>query len=146
MLNCAVSRNLRVPSLLPILLFTPQSSQKVNFSFNGNLPAARDGPVALSVTLSVFTFNFPKGFKVKSNPLCSNRTGQPFRTFSLHIRAFSKFPVTVFSSFSRSPTLAFRFLFSLSSVEDSWEKMALIFLVASRANISTVKSKSVCED
>lgn len=118
----------------------------VGFSNWRNIPAsfplcstaAGVGPATPSVNLSVFFINFPNSFRVKIIPLSSNRTGQPFRTFSLHSWAFSKFLVVSCNSLSSFCTLAFRVWFSFCSIEDRWVKMASIFLDASQANISTV--------
>lgn len=112
--------------------------RNIQVSFPLCSTAAGVGPTTPSVNLSVFFINCPNSFRVKIIPLSSNRTGQPFRTFSLHSWAFSKFLVVSCSSLSSFSTLVFRVWFSFCSIEDRWVKMASIFLVASQANISTV--------
>lgn len=98
---------------------------------------AADAAAAVVVLFGPFS-NFPNSFKIKTSPVSSNTTGQPFKTFSLHVVAVSKFLVTVWSCFSSCPSLVWRFWFWLCRAAHIWQKMALTFLVASRANTSTI--------
>lgn len=119
-----------------------RSNPVVNIPTSGPLctTALNSSPVMSFFMNSVLLFNSPLDFEVKINPLFSIRIGQPFRMLFLPALVLSKFSLIVFSSLCSCPTVAFRVVFSLCSIRHSWVKMLLIFLVASRAKDSTIKS------